>query len=222
MYINTVLRFLNKDFENIVKYDDNHTGSKGIEGFYSIESKILYFYFKGTNSKADWITDFLFFKTKVPYNNTNKRIKVHQGFIDSYKSWTREKLHEIVRKNKIEKFVVSGHSYGGAIAQLAAVDIQYNFSIEVECYTFGAPKLGNYYFVKSYNKRIPNTWNFINGNDLVPHLPLFVLGFLQIFTLGFFFGFFIRTKNKVQIGKKLWYKLFDFKDHYLSHYRDSF
>lgn len=63
--------------------------------------------------------------------------------------------------------VSAGHSLGGSIACLAAFDIQQAFGFQrLECYTLGAPRVGNSAFAKSYNEVIPATWHMIN--DQVP------------------------------------------------------
>ena len=66
----------------------------------------------------------------------------------------------------------TGHSLGGALATLCALDVQYNFpDKQVSCYTFGSPKVGNSYFKDSFNKRVPQTYRFVNSADTVPALP---------------------------------------------------
>lgn len=62
----------------------------------------------------------------------------------------------------------AGHSLGGALAKLAAYDIRKQLlarklkSIEVVCYTFGAPRTGNHNFARDYNGMVPDTWSIIN------------------------------------------------------------
>ena len=33
---------------------------------------------------------------------------------------------------------------------------------KVICYTFGAPRIGNYAFAHTYDKMVPETWNIVN------------------------------------------------------------
>ena len=61
--------------------------------------------------------------------------------------------------------LLTGHSLGGALATLAAYDIRVSLNVppcQIECYTFGAPRVGNYAFAHDYNQLLPNTWNVIN------------------------------------------------------------
>ena len=61
--------------------------------------------------------------------------------------------------------LLTGHSLGGALATLAAYDIRRELNVprcSIVCYTFGAPRVGNYTFAHDYNQMVPNTWNIIN------------------------------------------------------------
>jgi predicted lipase len=51
----------------------------------------------------------------------------------------------------------AGHSLGGALAQLAAIDIargaqQQLLHVKIFCYTFGSPRVGNHAFAAEYNQ----------------------------------------------------------------------
>ena len=54
------------------------------------------------------------------------------------------------------------------MATLAAYDIHSNLkakglhNVEIGCYTFAAPRTGNYAFARQYNAVVPNTWSVIN------------------------------------------------------------
>ena len=69
----------------------------------------------------------------------------------------------------------TGHSLGGALATLAAYDISRAMEwvakpVKVICYTFGAPRIGNYAFAETYNKLVPETWNVVN-DQVKPFFP---------------------------------------------------
>jgi predicted lipase len=132
--------------------------------------------FRGTEPKLkDWITDIDAFKVVYPYNNFNSKIKVHRGMIKAYKS-VRDIIHAVVKplQERIGVIYVIGHSLGGSLAVLCAVDLQYNFNSvcgPIVCYTYGAPKVGNKAFVTSYNERVKETYRIYLRTDLVPNLP---------------------------------------------------
>jgi hypothetical protein len=60
----------------------------------------------------------------------------------------------------------AGHSLGGALATLAAMDIRKacpdEATLDISCYTFGAPRTGNHAFAYEYNELVPDTWGIIN------------------------------------------------------------
>lgn len=68
---------------------------------------------------------------------------------------------------------VTGHSLGGALANLAAYDIVKALEwsekmTKVICYTFGAPRTGNHAFAADYNRVVPDTWSLINDQVTGP------------------------------------------------------
>lgn len=40
---------------------------------------------------------------------------------------------------------------------------------QVECYTLGAPRVGNSTFVRDYDRHVAETWHIINDTDTVRH-----------------------------------------------------
>lgn len=129
--------------------------------------------FRGTEPKIrDWCTDLNAFHQIYPYGNTDSKIQVHRGVLHSYKS-VRDNIHEYINKHRksIKHIYVIGHSLGGGLATLCAVDMQYNFTDNVTCVTFGAIRVGNKAFCNSYNKRVPDTRRIYLRNDVVPTLP---------------------------------------------------
>ena len=44
-----------------------------------------YITFRGSNSLKDWKVDLTFFKTCIPYDGCNPKLRVHSGFLDVYK-----------------------------------------------------------------------------------------------------------------------------------------
>ncbi len=107
------------------------------------------------------------------YAKPNDPVKMHSGFARAYLS-VRDRIHDHIKSSSATRYRVTGHSLGGAIATLCAIDLQYNFSpkIAVEAYTFGSPRVGNDAFTDSYNRRVPDTWRVVNGWDAVVGLPV--------------------------------------------------
>jgi hypothetical protein len=95
-------------------------------------------------------------------------ITVHGGFLQAFTS-CREEIEAAVDDTVPATLglYITGHSLGGALAQLASVAL--DRANLWGCYTFGSPRVGTSGFaslVKCPNYRIVNNW------DLVPGLPL--------------------------------------------------
>jgi predicted lipase len=119
----------------------------------------------------------------------NQDIKVHYGFYTAYLS-VRKVIHDRIESEHPEKVIVTGHSLGGGLAVLCALDIQYNYFPEnlvqpdqVVSYTYGSPKVGSQDFVNSYNRRVPQTFRIVNGGDGIPWLPRPWQGYAHVDTL---------------------------------------
>ncbi len=153
--------------------------------------------FRGSKQAKDWVTDFSAWHTTVPYGNYNSKIKVHAGFIKCYKSVRLQILRYLSEhKTSIDRIYITGHSLGGALALLCAIDIQYNYSsIPLTVYTSGAPAVGNKAFARSYNKRVPDTTRTCIRRDIVPKLPPRWLGLKS-------YGGYKHVKRKYTIGPK--------------------
>ena len=142
------------------------------QGFMFLTGRLMVISFRGSQQAKDWLTDFNAWHTDYPYGNRDSTIQVHKGFISAYKSVRGEIHAELSRnRNNWDSILVCGHSLGGALATLCAVDIQYNITNKVECFPSGNPAVGNKAFVKSYNKRVPNTIRTYMKTDIVPFLP---------------------------------------------------
>lgn len=183
------------------------TNSANTDGFTATLNDTFIIKFNGTDfsDPKDVKTDFWFCKKIIPYGNFKSPIKVHAGFIESYKS-IREELHKRFKESKKDKVFITGHSLGGALTTLAAVDFEYNFNAKLEAVAFGSPRVGNKAFFKSFSKRLPCFLNVHNGQDLVAKLSPF-------------WTFFKHVNQKISIGKKRWYLfLGSIIDHFLEEY----
>jgi hypothetical protein len=176
--------------------------------FYTLtRDGILFIFFEGSVDFIDWINDFIFFRKRIPYKGTNKKIRVHSGFLSSY-LLVRDKIQELAKD--VTDIVISGHSLGGAVAHLAGLDIQYNFPEKnLNIVTFAAPRLGTKKFAESFNRRVGDvTEAFENYGDVVPHLPFKLM-------------FFADTVQKTYIGNPKHRRRIKFKNHLASRYLDA-
>ena len=73
---------------------------------------------------------------------------------------------------------IVGHSLGGAEAVLCAADLATNYGIKSKLYTYGCPRVGNNAFKEGFVSLMGhNSIRMVKDHDIVPHLPLEVMGF---------------------------------------------
>lgn len=167
------------DFCITAKFENKATDTQGVFG--EAFGKIFVIGFRGSEETgaADWITDLKFVPVAYPFAPAGAaNISVHTGFVEAYSS-VRDAVLQAAKNAAQKQIVCVGHSLGGALATLAALDIKLNVpGKQVSCYTFGSPRVGNTEFAALYNKQVPDTHRFVNDKDMVPTIP--PLGFKHV------------------------------------------
>jgi len=127
--------------------------------------------FRGTATAIDWITDVIARQRKFPY--AKNAGWTHQGFTDVYASLRSGLRAALSRARAGEKrLYVTGHSLGGALATLCALDLAAGpVPLSPIVYTFGAPRVGDAAFAAAYNRQVGHSHRVYNSYDVVPHLP---------------------------------------------------
>src|SRR6516225_5782880 len=105
--------------------------------------------FRGTSSTKNLDTDFRV--TLIHPDNTDQQLRVHEGFYRAFVKLNEGKLGIEDKMGAIKQatngavpIYITGHSLGGALAQIAAAVLG---SDQVgACYTYGSPRVGNSYF----------------------------------------------------------------------------
>lgn len=177
----------------------------GVDYFIAKKNDTYFLSFAGTNDWKNLVSDMRFWQKSIPYNNKQTTIRLHRGFYEAYLT-VRKDILDFVEKNNVKKIILTGHSFGAAMATLCAVDIQYNiFGVKIEVFTYGSPRIGNKAFAKSFNRRIPKAFKIKNGNDFISNLPFKFLNYSHI-------------GKEIHIGdkKKIW--KISFKDHKCKNY----
>ena len=128
--------------------------------------------FRGTSDLDDWLRDFDFLA--VPYTPVAKYGLVHQGFQSVYVSLASsvQSLLQQVRA-ECKRLIVTGHSLGAALSELAAPDLLHNANISVapEVYNFAGPRVGQVDFANIFDVQIDVCFRVVNMWDIVPSLP---------------------------------------------------
>lgn len=120
-----------------------------------------------------WRTDFSW-----PVHNHKEHAKIHSGFELMYNSSHLGSTILSSLKSLLNTFwtarpvYVVGHSMGGALAQLCALDTRSSkVAKDIHVYTFGAPRIGNYVFADLFADSIVYHWRFTHNRDIVPSVP---------------------------------------------------
>lgn len=161
-------------------------------GDYSIErdGDSLYIYLECSNGIEDWKNNFNF--PAKPYKRMGRAVWfAHRGFLKVWKS-IETYIEPYVQDKTVKSITVIGYSHGAALAVFCHEYIWYHrpdLRNNLLGYGFGCPRV--FWGIK--NKQIKQRWErFIvvrNIDDIVTHVPPFLLGFSHV-------------GNMVEIGRK--------------------
>jgi triacylglycerol lipase len=119
--------------------------------------------FRGTANLGDWAINLNALRMPLP---GFPGVGVHEGFWGAFAASKDEILAAVDRLPADLGLYITGHSLGGALAQIASAVLERDTL--AACYTFGSPRVGTRNFdrdVKCPHYRLVNHW------DLVPGVP---------------------------------------------------
>jgi predicted lipase len=135
---------------------------------------------RGTDSILEWVQDAKFLAVKCPFLAGAGRTE--DGFTAVYQSLRVgsnvdsprliDALPGMAFPQPIASLTICGHSLGGALATLLALDVAANtrFTSPI-AYTYASPRTGDPSFADTYDQVVPNTIRIANRLDIVPKLP---------------------------------------------------
>ncbi len=108
--------------------------------------------------------------------------RVHAGWSLGVAFIIQDLTHEIQRLNNqgIYDFILTGHSQGGALCQLARAYLEnlqqgiISDKCHLKTYAFASPMIGNKAFITEYSQRYESdgtSFSIFNPSDLVPKMP---------------------------------------------------
>lgn len=145
-----------------------------LQGFAGVleTSKSIYVVFRGSSSLLNWMDDAEIIKD--PYiSYPDCGCQVHHGFYKSalnVKNATIESVFSLQKKYKDYDVIVTGHSYGAAVAQLMAMELE-KAGIETMVYNYGQPRTGDKKYADFVNTVIKDYARVTHHKDIVPHVP---------------------------------------------------
>lgn len=126
--------------------------------------------FRGTSSATDWISDAIARQGK--YKCVQGAGKSHLGISNIYYSAREQILTALATLSARKSLMITGHSLGGALATLCAVDMAVNSAFSLpSVYSYGSPRVGDPTFVKVYSGKVDQSFRIFNRYDIVPRLP---------------------------------------------------
>lgn len=135
---------------------------------------------RGTDTIWEWLHDASFLM--VPDCIAGTRGPTEDGFSGVYRSLRTgatnasptvcQWLNSYLASGNGASVTVCGHSLGGALATLLALDVAINTSCRSPTtYTYASPRVGDHVFAGSYNAAVAATYRIANRQDIVPKVP---------------------------------------------------
>lgn len=160
---------------------DARTDAVGFIGFLN-RLRRIYVVFRGTQSLNNIVLDMQV--ETVPYASyPNCSCRVHRGFYAAEQAVIAS-VSQAVRRLAVHTgygVTVTGHSLGGALAHLTALDLLRD-GVVPSVYTFGQPRVGDIAFANLLTETPAARavsegggsvlWRVTHDRDMVPHLPL--------------------------------------------------
>ncbi|CAF1856903.1 unnamed protein product [Brassica napus] len=183
--------FIKSEFEKLCFLDNDITDTQ-VAIWRDARRKRVVIAFRGTEQTKwkDLQTDLML----VPVGLNPERIggdfkeevQVHSGFLSAYDS-VRIRIISLLKmaigyiddvaehEDKWHVYV-TGHSLGGALATLLAIELASSQlakrgAITVTMYNFGSPRVGNKKFADVYNQKVKDSWRVVNHRDIIPTVP---------------------------------------------------
>jgi len=183
-------------------------------GFAIASDKANIIAFRGTQTQLEWWRNLQ--ATQKDYSDPitgDYYGKVHQGYFKIVREKISKSLIEIVRQlDPTIPCYITGHSLGGAVATLSAMEIALNvpeIREQIQLYTYAAPRIGDRDFAEAHSRLIPNSYRVVNLSDSVPLVP--PIEIKNKFT----------TANYAHVGQK-WSFTAQFGDVLLNHVVDTY
>lgn len=130
--------------------------------------------FGGSESVEDWKTNFNALWHTPSYKTSVAGVKIHAGFQSQWAAAKEDVFSRLtsLKGKGVKEVFLAGHSLGGAVATVAAAEIQTAFpDIAVQLITYGAPMCGNSAFGDNINGLMSSRiTRVIQSGDPVPCL----------------------------------------------------
>ena len=135
---------------------------------------------RGTEGILEWIHDAEFLQVPCPFLVGAGHTE--DGFTAMYESLRTgtaansptvvNALAGLSYPHAVTSVTICGHSLGGALATLLALDVAANTAFDTPAvYTYGSPRTGDSLFANTFDQVVKNSYRAANRLDIVPTLP---------------------------------------------------
>jgi predicted lipase len=135
---------------------------------------------RGTEGTLEWIHDAEFLQVPCPFLVGAGHTE--DGFTAMYESLRTgaaanspsvvSALATLQCPRPVSSMTICGHSLGGALATLLALDVAANTAFKNPAvYTYGSPRTGDSLFASTFDQVVQNSYRVANRLDIVPTLP---------------------------------------------------
>jgi len=109
---------------------------------------------------------------------------VHPGFLDvweSHQGFLIPGVLNLIAKYPTYQLVIIGHSLGGAVGTMFAMQLFVNYGItSTHLVTFGSPRVGDSAFHDLFVSSGVSHWRLVHEQDPVPHVPFQAWGYVHV------------------------------------------
>jgi hypothetical protein len=135
---------------------------------------------RGTEGILEWIHDAEFDQVPCPFLAGAGHTE--DGFTAMYESLRTgaepdsptvvDALGQLAFPHPVSSVTICGHSLGGALATLLALDVAANTVFtEPAVYSYASPRTGDSLFASTFDQVVSNSYRIANRLDIVPALP---------------------------------------------------
>lgn len=142
----------------------------GNMGVRTVKGRVSRIAFRGTSNAKEMRENMNY--AQVPF----LKGKVHRGFLKTYNTRLKTDVLKAAQQalENGHTLVISGHSLGAALANMAALDVKDKFpELSVVVYAFAPPRQGNAEYAKMLSDNV-TAHQLINFNDVVSGIPMSV------------------------------------------------
>lgn len=137
--------------------------------------------FKGSSAPRDFMQDAKFMMRPLGQGVAGLAARIHAGFLEDFTAIVDATVQAVksgLAMHGLARVLVTGHSLGGALAILGALELHRQNLPVSAVYTFGQPRVGDGGFRTHYDMALrPVTYRVVNQNDIVPRTPGWLMGY---------------------------------------------